>query len=130
VADTIEPGDHAATFGAHPVSCAVAVEVFGKLSDPAFLADVKKKGEHLRTGLEALMEQHSEKISEIRGEGLIAGAVMKDTAAGDLVATFREKGILVCVAGPDVVRFLPPLTVEKAHIDELLAAFGDILEKL
>ena len=130
VADTIEPGDHAATFGAHPVSCAVAVEVFGELSSPAFLSDVKQKGEHLSSGLGALMERHPDKITEIRGGGLIAGAVMKDIPAGDMVTAFREKGILVCVAGPEVVRFLPPLTVEKGHIDEVLAAYGDILDKM
>ncbi len=128
VADAIEPGDHAATFGAHPVSCAVAVEVFEQLSTPAFLSDVKEKGEHLSAGLGALMERYPEKITEIRGAGLIAGAVMKDIAAGDIATAFREKGILACVAGPEVVRFLPPLTVEKEHIDEVLAAFGDILE--
>ncbi len=128
VADTVEPGDHAATFGAHPVSCAVAIEVFEQLSDPAFLAGVKEKGEYLHAKLGALKDRHPEVVTEIRGKGLIAGAVLKDVAAGDVVGAFRERGILVCVAGPDVVRFLPPLVIEKAHIDEAVGMLDEVLK--
>ena len=127
VADAVEPGDHAATFGAHPVSCAVGIEVFKTLSDPAFLSAVKDNGEYLRSKLEDIRSRLPEKVTEIRGQGLIAGAVMKEIPAGDLVGAFRERGILVCVAGPEVVRFLPPLTIEKGHIDEVCEAFEEIL---
>ena len=127
VADTVEPGDHAATFGAHPVSCAVGQEVFKTISTPSFLTAVKENGEHLRTRLEATMARFPDKVVEIRGQGLIVGAVMKEAPAGDLVAAFRDLGILVCVAGPDVVRFLPPLVIEKEHIDTLVDAFEQIL---
>jgi acetylornithine/N-succinyldiaminopimelate aminotransferase len=129
VADAISPSDHAATFGAHPVSCAVAVEVFKRLSDPEFIADVKDKGEHLHAGLTRLKERLPEKVAEVRGKGLIAGAVVVDTPGADLVTALRERGILVCLAGPDVVRFLPPLVIEKRHIDEVIEAFGSILEE-
>jgi len=67
VADAIEPGDHAATFGAHPVSCAVAIEVFKALSDPAFIAGVKEKSDYLFGKLNALKDKHAEKVIEIRG---------------------------------------------------------------
>ena len=129
VADTIEPGDHAATFGAHPVSCAVAIEVFKRLSSPDFIATVKANGEYLRAKLEAVQERFPEKVVEIRGKGLIAGAVLKDIPAGDIVTASRERGILVCVAGPDVVRYLPPLVIGKEHIDEAVAALEDFLNK-
>ena len=130
VADAIDAGDHAATFGAHPVSCAVAIEVFSRLSQPDFLAEIKSKGEHLRSELEGLMQRFPEKITEIRGKGLIAGAVMKETAAGDLVGAFRERDILVCIAGPEVVRFLPPLVVGVEQIDEAIQAFENILKEI
>ena len=129
VADAVEPGDHAATFGAHPVSCAVAVEVFKRLSDPAFVAGVKEKGDYLKEKLNAVKKKWPEQVVEIRGKGLIVGAVMADRPAGDFVTAFRNRGILVCVAGPDVVRFLPPLVIEKPHIDEAVAALDEILEK-
>ncbi len=128
VANAVEPGDHAATFGAHPVSCAVAIEVFKQLSDPAFISGVKAKGEYLHARLGEVKDHHPEVVTKIRGKGLIAGAVLKDVAAGDVVGAFRERGMLVCVAGPDVVRFLPPLVIEKGHIDEAVEALDEILK--
>ncbi len=130
VADAIDAGDHAATFGAHPVSCAVAIEVFDRLSQPGFLAGVKSKGERLRAGLEQIMERFPDKVAEVRGKGLIAGAVMREIPAGDLVSAFRERNILVCTAGPDVVRFLPPLVIGFEHIAEAMEAFQDILNDI
>lgn len=128
VADAVEPSDHAATFGAHPVSCAVGIEVFRQLSDPGFIASVSAKGEHLNGRLNALKERYPDKITEIRGRGLIAGAVLADVPAADVMGAFRERGILVCVAGPDVVRFLPPLVVDQANIDHVMDVFDEILE--
>ena len=127
VADAVEPSDHAATFGAHPVSCAVGIEVFRQLSDPGFIAAVRAKGAHLNGRLNALMEKYPDKITEVRGRGLIAGAVLADVPAADVMGAFREREILVCVAGPDVVRFLPPLVIEQEHIDQVMDVFDDIL---
>jgi len=124
VADAIDPGDHAATFGAHPVSCAVAVEVFKTISDPGFIAQIQENGAYLVSQLEAVMAKHSDRVKEIRGRGLIIGAVLNDDTAADVMNKIREaSNVIVCVAGPDVVRFLPPLIVEKSHIDEAVAAF-------
>ncbi len=128
VADAVEASDHAATFGAHPVSCAVGIEVFKQLSDPGFIADAKAKGDHLNSRLDALREMYTDKIAEVRGKGLIAGAVLTDAPAADVMGVFRERGILVCVAGPDVVRFLPPLVIEQADIDRVMDAFDEILK--
>lgn len=128
VADAVEASDHAATFGGHPVSCAVGIEVFKQLSDPGFIAAVRAKGDHLNSRLNALEKRYPDKINEVRGRGLIAGAVLADTPAADVMGAFREKGILVCVAGPDVVRFLPPLVIEQADIDRVMDAFDEILK--
>lgn len=128
VADAVEPSDHAATFGAHPVSCAVGIEVFTQLSDPGFIASVRANGDHLNARLNALKERYPEKITEVRGRGLIAGAVLADDPATDVMGAFRERGILVCVAGPDVVRFLPPLVVDQANIDHVMDVFDEILK--
>ncbi len=128
VADAIDPGDHAATFGAHPVSCAVAIEVFKTLSDPSFIAQVKENGAYLTSQLEAVKGKHSDRIKEIRGRGLIVGAVLNEANAIDVMNTVREAdNVIICVAGPDVVRFLPPLIVEKSHIDEAVAAFEGVI---
>ncbi len=128
VADAVEPGDHAATFGAHPVCCAVGIEVFGQLCKPDFIAGVREKGDHLKSRLDALKDRYPDKITEVRGMGLIAGAVMADVPAADVMGTFRERGILVCVAGPDVVRFLPPLVIGMENIDHVMEVFDEILK--
>jgi len=127
VADAIDPGDHAATFGAHPVSCAVAVEVFKKLSDVSFVAQVNENGDYLISKLEAVRATYGDKIKEIRGRGLIVGAVLNDATAIDVMNAVREHDVIVCVAGPDVVRFLPPLITEKSHIDEAVDAFESVI---
>ena len=76
--------------------------------------------------LNALKDKH-EKVTAIRGKGLIAGIVIKDTPANDAVTALRAKNILVCVAGPDVIRFLPPLVIEKEHIDMAVEALDEFL---
>ena len=128
VADAVEPSDHAATFGAHPVCCAVGIEVFRQLSEPGFIAGVRAKGDHIQSRLNALKDRYPDKITEVRGRGLIAGAVMADVPAADVMGAFRERGILVCGAGPDVVRFLPPLVIETGNIDHVMDVFEEILK--
>ena len=128
VADAIQAGDHAATFGANPVVCAAAVAVFGKLIEDGFIDTVREKGEYLIGRLEKLQERWPEHISGVRGRGLIAGAVTQRPAA-DYLAAFRERDILVATAGADVVRFLPPLIVEKDRIDEVVDVFDEILRQ-
>jgi acetylornithine/N-succinyldiaminopimelate aminotransferase len=128
IADAIKPGDHASTFGANAVACAVARVVLGKLTQPGFLPDVKAKGEHLMARLLRLQERWPEQIKEVRGRGLIVGAVTERPAA-DFVKAYRARGILVAVAGPNVVRFLPPLVVERDRIDEVVDVFDEILRQ-
>jgi acetylornithine/succinyldiaminopimelate/putrescine aminotransferase len=106
----------------------VAIEVFKTLSDPAFIAQVKGNGEYLTSQLEAVRGKQGDKIKEIRGRGLIVGAVLNEENAADVMNAIREaSNVIVCVAGPDVVRFLPPLIVEKSHIDEAVAAFEAVI---
>ena len=128
VAEAIAAGDHAATFGANPVACAAAVTVFGKLLEDGFIDSVREKGEYLIGRLEKLQERWPEHITGVRGKGLIAGAVTVRPAA-DYLAAFRERDILVATAGADVVRFLPPLIVEKDRIDEVVDVFDEILRQ-
>ena len=128
VADAIAAGAHAATFGANPVACAAAVTVFGKLLEDGFIDSVREKGEYLIGRLEKLQERWPEHITGVRGKGLIAGAVTVRPAA-DYLAAFRERDILVATAGADVVRFLPPLIVEKDRIDEVVNVFDEILRQ-
>ena len=128
VADAIAAGDHAATFGANPVVCAAALSVFSKLNEEGFIDSIREKGAHLHARLVKLQERWPDHITEIRGRGLIAGAVTKRPAA-DYLVPFRQRDILVVTAGADVLRFLPPLIVGKEHIDEAVDVFDEILRQ-
>ena len=129
VADAIKPGDHAATFGANPVAGAVALTVMAKLMAEGFIESVAEKGAHLRERLEKLQQRWPEQITEIRGRGLIAGAVLAQRPPAEVLAAFRERDILVAPCAADLVRFLPPLIVEQDQIDEVVDVFDEILRQ-
>ena len=130
-AETLQPGSHGSTFGGNPVAAAVARVVLRKLRSAELLANVERQGERLRKRLVAL---HNEIgfISEVRGKGLMLGAVLRDEWAGraaELGEVCRRHGVLVLQAGPDVVRFLPPLNITDAELDDGMDRFEAALRE-
>lgn len=126
VADVMKPGDHGSTFAAGPLVCAAANAVFDKVSQPAFLEQVKTNGDYLMHRLSTL---ESDLITEVRGAGFMIGVQMK-TAVSPLVTTARDNGLLVLNAGPDVLRLLPPLIANREHIDEAIAILEPAIDQL
>ena len=117
VAAGMTPGTHGSTFGGNPLAMAVASKVVRLVGNEAFLADVRRKGERLRAGLEALAAEYSEAFAEVRGEGLLLGLRCVPPVA--VVATAaRANGLLSVVAGDNVLRLLPPLIISDAEIEE------------
>jgi acetylornithine/N-succinyldiaminopimelate aminotransferase len=117
VAAGMTPGTHGSTFGGNPLAMAVAAKVVQLVGNEAFLADVRRKGERLRAGLEALTAEYPEAFAEVRGEGLLLGLRCVPPVA--VVATAaRANGLLSVVAGENVLRLLPPLILSEAEIDE------------
>ncbi|MCE5251540.1 acetylornithine/succinylornithine family transaminase, partial [bacterium] len=114
----IKPGEHASTFGGNHFVTGVACGVFDMISDPGFLGDVAGKGEYLAQRLGELSGRHSS-IREIRGKGLLMG-ILVDFPASEAVEYFEKNHILMCAAGPDVIRFIPPLVVSRKDIDRVL----------
>ncbi len=123
VAATIQAGDHGSTFAGGPVVCRAALETLRRVSAPEMLAHVRAMGELLREKLRAL---GSPRVQEVRGRGLMIG-VQLDIEAWPLVEAGYERGVLLLNAGAQVLRLLPPLIVEEAHIEELVAVLGDLL---
>ena len=126
IADAMHPGDHASTFAGNPFTTHVAHHVVGRIADPDFLADVRKKGDLL---VELLEELNSPHIQEIRGEGLMVGVQM-DIEAAQIMTKAFDKGLLVLIAGPNVLRFVPPLVISEEELKQAVATVGEILQDL
>ena len=126
VADVMHKGDHGSTFAGGLMVTHVAHEVVNHINQPAFLADVQAKGQLLKDLLEELNSPH---IVEVRGRGLIVGAQLDiDTTA--IVNKGYEKGLLLVNAGPNVLRFVPPLVITEEEIKHAVATVGEILKEL
>jgi acetylornithine/succinyldiaminopimelate/putrescine aminotransferase len=119
VAAALTPGSHGSTFGGNPVACAAAVAALGILTDPALQAHVREIGTHLRRRLEDLAGRYP-MITQIRGEGLILGAVL-DRPGAPIVERCLRDGLLINCTADRVLRFLPPLVIERTMVDEGLA---------
>jgi len=128
VADTLEPGDHGSTFAAGPLVCAVAHAVFNHINTPEFLGQVRANGDYLAARLQHDVAK-SPLIAGVRGKGLMWG-LLSVPPAGDIVAEARKHGLIILVAGANVVRLLPPLTIKQAEIDLLIERLMQTLDAL
>jgi acetylornithine/N-succinyldiaminopimelate aminotransferase len=128
VAECIELGDHATTFGGGLVVSAAAIEVLGRLKHPNFLRAVRDKGKFLLDRLQSLKERFPDKVVAVRGLGLMAGVELSFEAA-KLLQQFYDHGVLVCTAGERVIRAVPPLIISKHQIDRFVRIFADILKQ-
>lgn len=123
VASAMQPGEHGSTFAGGPVVCRAAQVVLERVSDPAFLAHVTATGKYL---MERLSELHSPHIQEVRGLGLMVGIEM-DLEVAPLIAQGFEQGVLMLNAGTNILRLLPPLIAEEAHVDHFVTVLEHIL---
>ena len=118
------PGTHATTFGGNPVAAAGALEVLNQLDD-AVLAEVAKKGEHIRNTVE---RWGLPVIREVRGKGLMVGISLNGATPKEVAQACVESGLLILTAGSDALRLLPPLTITYGEIDKGLSILKKILE--
>ncbi|MBB5873196.1 acetylornithine aminotransferase [Allocatelliglobosispora scoriae] len=124
-AELFTPGSHGTTFGGNPISCAAALAVLRTIASEGLLDHVKRTGERLREGIEALGHPL---VSHVRGAGLLLGVVLTVPAAPGLAAALRDAGFLVNAAQPDVMRLAPPLIITAEQVDALLAALPAALD--
>ena len=127
--DVFTPGSHGSTFGGNPVACAASLAVFKVFEEEKIPANAAKQGELFRRGLEGLVEKYDQ-LLEVRGKGLLLGLALREPRAGDLLDELRAGGLLACKAGDSVVRFLPPLNVSDADLEEGLEMIADALDIL
>ncbi len=125
-ADTFAPGDHASTFGGNFLAGAAAACMTEKLSDPQFLSHITGVSAYLAEQLTGLQKQFPDQITQVRGMGLMMGLAMKEPVR-PLIAACLERRLLLVGAGTHVVRFVPPLTVTKADIDQAMGILTEVL---
>ncbi|MGD1853021.1 MAG: aspartate aminotransferase family protein [Leptolyngbyaceae cyanobacterium] len=131
--DVLQPGDHASTYGGNPFVCGVALAVCQALESEKLMANASARGQQLRQGLLKLVDAHPDLFEQVRGWGLINGLVLKADAplkSIDIVKAATEQGLLLVPAGPGVVRFVPPLIVSKADVDEALEKLSKAVSTL
>ena len=112
-------GTHGSTYGGNPLAMAAGEAVLDIVADDAFLANVRRLGDRLRGALEQMIPNHDDLFESVRGMGLMLGIKMK-TDSRAFVTYLRERGILTVAAGDNVMRVLPPLIIEEAHIREFV----------
>ncbi|MGV7212663.1 acetylornithine transaminase [Bradyrhizobium sp. UFLA05-112] len=119
-ASGMTPGSHGSTFGGNPLAVSAANAVLDVMLKPGFFDHVQKMSLLLKQKLASVIDRHPDVVSEVRGEGLLIG-VKAVVPSGDLVTALRNEKLLTVGAGDNVVRFLPPLIVTEAEIEEGVA---------
>ena len=119
VADkSLAPGDHGTTYGGNPFVGAAVSAVFDQFKACDILGHVKEVAPYLEQKLDELVEKYDFLVTR-RGKGLMQGVVCK-LPVGKVAAAALEQGLIVITAGADVLRFVPPLVIEKQHVDEMI----------
>lgn len=129
IAQYFKPGDHATTFGGTPLACAAGLAATSVLLDDKFLAEVREKGEYLRSQAKTLGEKLHGKISDIRGLGLI-DAIELTVSAPEVSQKMLEKGILVNSIGEHILRLVPPLVITKEELDIFINTLSEVLAEM
>ncbi len=124
VADAMHKGDHGSTFAGGLVVTSVAHHVVQRIAQPEFLGEVQAKGKLLKEMLEELNSPH---VVEVRGRGLMVGVELNIEAAPIINAAY-DQGLLLVNAGPNVLRFVPPLIISEAEIRQAVETVGRILQ--
>ncbi|WP_299674208.1 aspartate aminotransferase family protein [uncultured Roseobacter sp.] len=110
-------GTHGSTYGGNPLGCAVGCAVLDHVADPAFLDGVNRKAGLLRQKLEGLVASHPDIFESVRGSGLMLGVKCKASNA-DIVQAGYDQQVLTVPAADNVIRLLPPLTIDESEIAE------------
>lgn len=126
VLGVFHPGDHGSTFGGNPLACAVARTAVKVIAEEGMVENAAVMGSYF---MEKLSEIKSPHIREVRGKGLLIGVELFPAAGGArrFCESLKEKGILCKETHADVIRFAPPLIIQKEEIDWALERIEDVL---
>lgn len=129
IAQAFVPGTHGSTFGGNPLVCAAAIATVRTILEDGILSRTEEIGEYLQGELEALQAKFPTIVKNVRGIGLMIGMALH-IPGGDIVKKGHERGLLLNVTHDTVLRFVPPLTVTKAEVDEMINILSGILAEV
>lgn len=132
IAASLDVGSHGTTYGGNPLGCAVAGAALELLSDPELLAGVRRKHEVFMAGLRRINQRFG-LFRDLRGQGLLLGCELVESWRGrsrEFIKTALDEGVLVLVAGPDVIRLAPSLIIPDDLIEEGLRRFERAIARL
>ena len=119
--DVLEPGDHGSTFGGNALATAAANATVRYMIENDVPGHAKRVGAYMRSALESFMAAHQPTVADVRGMGLLLALQFDDTIAAKVVAASNDEGLLLNPVRPDAIRFMPPLIVTEAEVDEAMA---------
>ena len=125
---SLAPGDHGTTYGGNPFVCAAVDKVLEMMERENITAHVKEITTYFEQKLDGLVEKYEFLIGR-RGMGLMQGLVC-EKPVGTVVKSALEKGLVVISAGGNVIRMVPPLVIEKEHVDEMIAKLDAVLAEI
>ena len=125
--NSLTPGDHGTTYGGNPFVCAAVSAVMDIFEKDHIVDHVQEVSAYLEEKLDQLVEKY-DCIACRRGKGLMQGLVIQGRPVGEVVVKSLEEGLIVITAGYDVLRLVPPLVIEKAHVDELVEKLSRALD--
>jgi acetylornithine aminotransferase/acetylornithine/N-succinyldiaminopimelate aminotransferase len=133
--DLLKPGTHGTTYGGTPLACATSLAVLETIEQEGLLLNARNQGDHAKRQLTELPG-----IKEVRGMGLMLGIELSEefgslaadgkTPSQVVVVTSMKNGLLTVPAGPSVLRWLPPLNVSRAEIDEAVSILAKTLDQI
>lgn len=126
---SLKAGDHGTTYGGNPLVCAAVSKVFDIFEEEHITEHAGQISEYFVQKLDGIVEKY-DFITGRRGAGLMQGLVVSGYAPGVIVSKALEAGLIIISAGTDVIRLLPPLVIEKAHIDEFAVKLCGVLDTL
>ena len=132
IASVMAPGVHGTTYGGNPLACAIADTALDIINTPAVLAGVEARRRQFTDALRAL-DSELDIFSEIRGKGLLMGAVLKPehaSKARDILNAAAAEGVMILTAGSDVIRFVPSLVITPEEIDAGMTRFAAALRRV
>lgn len=122
---SLKPGDHGTTYGGNPLACAAVAKTLEIYEKQKLAAHVKEVGDYMEEQLKKLVEDY-DSVVEQRGLGLIRGIKLSGPV-GEVVKKAMEEGLLIISARSDVIRLVPPLVIEKEHVDEMIEKLRKVL---